>query len=117
MFCSKCGAEIVDGARFCLSCGQAIGGGSHENTGTGFVLTIIRAKQWFAVNPAVKAVVDGHAEYRIKNGESLDIPISAGLHRIEFSCSIRNKIVDIDVTGNSVLNLKWNRMTGSLEVK
>jgi hypothetical protein len=87
------------------------------NISEDFTLIINRAKQWFAVNPAVKIIVDGNAEYKIDNGATLNIPISAGVHNLAFSCSIRNKIVNINVTDNVTLNIKWNRITGSLEVK
>ena len=80
-------------------------------------MTIHRAKQWFAVNPAVKVVVDDNTEYKIDNGSTLYIPISSGVHNIAFSCSIQNKIVNVNVANNVTLNIKWNRVTGSLEVK
>lgn len=121
MFCSKCGNEIVVQSKFCSKCGQPVsptanGGVSLNNCG-GFMLTINRAKQWFAINPVVKIVIDGNAEYKIDNGATLSIPISSGIHNITFSCGIRNKIVQINVTNNATLNIKWNRVTGSLEVE
>lgn len=121
MFCSKCGNEIAAKAKFCSKCGQPVKPSANEavtpGNGGGFTLTINRAKQWFAVNPAIKIVIDGSAEYKIDNGETLDIPVSAGAHNIAFSCSIRNKIVNVNVTNHVTLNIKWNRLTGSLEVK
>ncbi len=33
MFCSRCGAQNVDDARFCVSCGAPIGQGSSETQG------------------------------------------------------------------------------------
>lgn len=121
MFCNKCGNEIVGNAKFCSKCGQAIiSAANHavnsDNIGK-FTLAIIRAKQWFIVNPAVKIIVDGSTEYKIDNGSMLNIPISAGAHNIAFSCFIRNKIVNVNVAGNVTLNIKWNRITGSLVVK
>lgn len=121
MFCNKCGNQIVDGAKFCSKCGQSTNQAANNITGNNgvgtFTLTINRAKQWFAVNPAVKIIVDGGDEYKIDNGETLNIPITAGTHNIAFSCSIRNKIVNVNVSDNVTLNIKWNRVTGSLEVE
>ena len=114
MFCTKCGNQINEQVKFCPKCGQAVdtgSGGSHN-----FTLTINRANQWFAINPAVKIVIDNSTEYKIDNGATLNIPVSAGPHNIAFSCSMRNKIVNINVAGNITLNIKWNRITGSLEV-
>ncbi len=123
MFCSKCGSEIDKQSKFCSKCGQPVNQtingavGLTQSYSGGFTLTVNRAKQWFAVNPSIKMVVDRGAEYKIDNGETLNIPISAGTHNIAFSCSIRNKIVNINVTDNVTLNIKWNRLTGSIEVK
>lgn len=121
MFCNKCGNQLIDGAKFCSMCGQPTNQATNntvENKGRGtFTLTINRANQWYAINPAVKIVVDGGAEYKIGNGETLNVPITAGPHKIAFSCSIRNKIVNINVIDNVILNIKWNRITGSLEVE
>ena len=85
MFCSKCGNKIDMLSKFCSKCGQPIhqaanGGAAPGNSGS-FTLTINRAKQWFAVNPAVKIVIDGSVEYKIGNGETLNIPILAGADR------------------------------------
>lgn len=90
---------------------------SVQNNSGSFTLTINRAKQWFAINPAVKVVVDANTEYKIDNGATLNIPVSAGTHNIAFSCSMRNKIVNVNVADNVTLNIKWNRVTGSLEVE
>jgi len=121
MFCSKCGNEIIPQEKFCSKCGQSTnasdGGTQVQNNSGSFTLTINRAKQWFVINPAVKIVVDGNAEYKIDNGSTLNIPISSGTHTVAFSCSIRNKIVNVNITDNVTLNIKWNRVTGSLEVK
>ncbi len=92
MFCSKCGNEIPSQSKFCSKCGQSVVPTPNEtvvsNNTVGYTLTINRAKQWFAINPAVKIVVDGNTEYKIDNGATLNIPIAAGTHNIAFSCSI-----------------------------
>lgn len=121
MFCSKCGNEIVTQSKFCSKCGQPVkvttNGTPVQNNNMSFTLTINRAKQWFVVNPAIKVIVNGNAEYKIDNGSTLNIPVLAGTHNIAFSCSMRNKIVNVNVANNVTLNIKWNRVTGSLEVE
>lgn len=121
MFCSKCGNELQTDARFCSKCGQPVAQTSTDNVSQNnsgnYTLTINRAKQWFLVNPPVKIIIDEKAEYKIDNGETIRIPVSTGTHMVAFSCSIRNKIVNINVTNNVILNIKWNRVTGSLEVE
>ena len=115
MFCSKCGNEIVGNIKSCSKCGQAIYVSS-DNYRT-FTLTINRVKQWFVINPAIKITIDGSKEYKIDNGATLNIPVSVGTHNIAFSCSIRNKIININITNNVVLNIKWDRITGSIKVE
>lgn len=121
MFCSKCGNQFVTQVKFCSKCGQPTNISSSEaqvqNSVRWGTLTITRAKQWFAINPAVRVILDGSAEYEIDNGSTLNIPISIGTHNIAFSCGMRNKIVNVNVVENVTLNIKWNRITGSLEVK
>jgi len=79
-------------------------------------LVINRTAQWFAINPPVKIFIDDNKEYEIENGKSIEMPISYGVHNIKCSCGIRNKIIDINITQNTILNIKFNRMTGSIEV-
>lgn len=91
VFCNKCGNEIVGDAKFCSKCGQPLSYAANSATNgnvDAYTLTINRAKQWYLVNPAVKIVVDGGAEYKIDSGETLNIPVSPGAHNIAFSCSI-----------------------------
>lgn len=113
MFCTKCGEPLSDTAKFCTKCGQATNLASNNQQ---YLLTIARAKQWFAVNPPVKIQIDGANVYTVESGKSINIPVNTGIHNVAFSCSIRNKVVEINVTQNMVLNIKFNRFTGSIEV-
>ena len=120
MFCPKCGNQINEDAKFCSRCGHAIAHSSDILSASGdksYTLTITREKQLFAVNPAVKVVIDGKDKYQVANGSSVRIPISGGAHTIACSCGIRNKVLNIDITGDFSLTMKWNQVTGSLEVK
>lgn len=125
MFCNKCGSELVPGAAFCLKCGQPVApapasGGeaaAPQTPQARHTVTFIRASQWYAVNPDVKIIIDDRDEYRIGNGQTLRIPMTPGTHSVVFKCGIRNKIIDLTVTQDLELHLKWNRLTGSLGVK
>ncbi len=120
VFCPKCGAELVPGARFCSKCGSEVGlaepaaGTSGAQT---FTVTFTREKQWFAINPAVKIIVDERDEYRIDSGETIRVPMTGGIHGVTFRCGVRNKVIQLEVAGDLSVNLKWNRLTGSLVVK
>lgn len=118
MYCSNCGNILPDGAKFCPKCGRATGRPAADTVPGGlYTLTIMRENQWFAVNPAVRMTLDGSQTYSIGNGDTLRIPVSSGAHCAAFSCSIRNKVVNLNVAGDITLRIRWNRVTGSLEVE
>ena len=121
MFCNRCGSEIVDGASFCSRCGQPVGsapaGSEDAPSAHPFTVTFSRESQWFAVNPAVKIIVDEKDEYRIDNGQTLRIPMMPGTHSLVFRCGVRNKVIDLTVERDLQLHLKWNRLTGSLVIR
>ncbi|MCM1334820.1 MAG: zinc ribbon domain-containing protein [Bacteroides sp.] len=117
-FCTKCGGKLAEGAKFCSRCGQAVRAAETPPAADeAFTVTVVRADQWFAINPPVKIVVDRRDEYKVENGSTVRFPVSAGEHTIAFSGSIRNKVVTLRVESNVTLNIKWNRVTGSLEVE
>ncbi|MCI5729627.1 MAG: zinc ribbon domain-containing protein [Clostridia bacterium] len=121
MFCRNCGSKMVAQAKFCANCGQPVdtptGTAPVPNPSGCYTLTIHRVKQWFAVNPAIDVVVDGNAGYKIDNGCTLNIPVTAGTHKIAFSCGLRNRVVNIQVTDHTVLMVRWMRTTGSIKVE
>ncbi len=82
-----------------------------------FEVTFSREKQWFAINPKVKIKVDECDLYTVENGQSIRIPMYAGVHSIVCSCGIRNTCIELTVQQNIGLHLKWNRLIGSLEVR
>lgn len=115
MFCSKCGNLLTDEAKFCPRCGQAVSRVANNSAET-YMLAIVRENQFFLVNPSIKIHIDGGQEYKLDNGQKLNIPVTAGEHKISFSCGIRNKVLDVSVNDDFVLNVKWDRITGSLKV-
>lgn len=121
MFCNQCGSELTPGAAFCAKCGHPVSAPSDaagaQPDARAFTVTFTRQGQWFAVNPAVKIVVDERDEYRIDNAQSLRVPMTPGTHSVVFKCGIRNKVIELTVQQDLELHLKWNRITGSLVVK
>ncbi len=123
MYCKYCGKEIDGDALFCKYCGKRLKGPAQSEEqpqpaaarGT-YTLKIVREAQMYVVNPAVKIKIDGDREFKIENDSTLDIPIEAGEHIIYFSCGPRNKTVKKDITADTVLSMKWNRITGAMEV-
>jgi len=110
--CPECGKEISDKAPACPNCGIPL---RREDRGT-YDVVITREKQWYLVNPKVKIIVDSADEYALENGSSITIPLTTGAHTLVFSLGIRKTQTDIDVTENMKINVKFNRMTGEIEV-
>ena len=127
MYCNQCGSEILPGAAFCAKCGHPVQAGpdvpdsaaepAGGATGQPCAVTFVREKQWFAINPKVKIVVDDRDEYRIENGQTLRVAMAPGTHIVVFKCGVRNKTIELTVRQDLVLHLNWNRLTGSLTVR
>ena len=110
--CPECGKEISDKATACPNCGMPL---RREDRGT-YDVVITREKQWFLVNPKIKVTVDAADEYFIENDSSISIPLTTGVHTLLFSSSIRKTQTNIDVTENMNINVKFNRVSGEIDV-
>lgn len=119
MFCIYCGAKVADNAIFCMNCGKNIRNVSRENREENavLILKIVRAEQWYVINPPIQIIVDGGKKYFIENGSSINISIMEGRHKILFSCAMRKKSVDINIVKNTALYVKFNRITGGIQVE
>lgn len=118
MFCSNCGTKVTDDAKFCVNCGQKLTPVSiEEKSGARLTLRIVRAKQWYAVNPPIQIIIDERQNYSVENGKYIDIPVLAGRHYVLFSCAMRKKSLDINITQNTALYVKFNRVTGGIQVE
>lgn len=121
MFCINCGTELEAQAKFCHMCGHSVNVKTNSSPNVGNdeagILIIKRENQWFAVNPSIKVVVDRTQTYALENGATLYIPVSAGTHDIAFSCGLRKNSTSVNVVNTTTLNVSWNRITGTLEVK
>ena len=79
-------------------------------------LVITRKNQWFLINPAVKICVDGKRTFKIENGATISISVSAGRHSIKFWLGPREKTVPIVITQEVRLTMQWNRIWGNIEI-
>lgn len=116
IFCSNCGANLANESNFCPSCGKPILGDSMDGQGLMYMLIIKREKQWFAINPAITVKIDHQDTYKLKNDETINISLSQGNHEISFTCTIRNKVININMQQNVLLKVKFDRITGELKV-
>lgn len=119
MFCSKCGSKAPEGANFCAQCGAAILPVLTQvpQEEKPYKLTIQRADQFMVVNPAIRVVLDEKEFYAVPNGTFIQIPVSAGEHKLNLSCGEISRIVTVQITADLTLRVKWNRFTGDLVVE
>src|SRR5579863_261893 len=62
MFCTQCGAQIADSARFCTSCGKPVGGSAGTGTDTGYAAPQRRLRR-IVSQKKIAGVCAGFAEY------------------------------------------------------
>ena len=113
MFCTNCGTPIEENSKFCVNCGQAV----DTIQASQYTVTIQREKQWFAVNPPMNIIIDNNITYQLEKEATITIPLSAGNHVISISCSIRNKVINVNVAQNLHFLIRFNRLTGGIEIK
>ena len=118
MYCQNCGNRIDDDALFCQKCGHATGNAPRAQAGSGgkFLLTVCRENQWFLINPPIDITVDGREKYAVQNGQQISIPLTPGGHTIQFSKSIRKTVIQVNMQQNLTVVIKWNRVTGEINV-
>ena len=116
MICGRCGASGADGAKFCPQCGAAFPADTAWGGNRQFALSVVYPevndfddyKAWGA--STVKITVDGGRPYRLKYGEAVSIPVTAGVHSVRFSYvglgSFCKKDVQLHVAGDRTLVLK-----------
>ena len=116
MFCTNCGCEVEEGSAFCGQCGTVLEKIATNGTPS-LTLTVIRENQIFAMNPHIDIMIDNKEKYKISNGTVVKIPIEPGLHEINFSCGLRKRRLNLDMSRHTDIVVKFNRITGSIEAK
>lgn len=81
-----------------------------------YLLTIIRERRKLGFDPDGKVVVDGKAQYTLKPGDTLNIPLSSDIHTIDFTTFFLKKSMVLQVTEDTTLTTCWNQLTGVLDV-
>lgn len=117
MFCNHCGQGNLDGSSFCPKCGEKLGSGAAKGLDSAKVYTIdiFRESQTFLLNSPINISIDGRKSCSIANGERLELQLSEGQHELVFSQSMRKKSLTVDLQEDICINLKWNRIWGSIE--
>lgn len=121
MFCYKCGTAIPDDSIYCLKCGTKVQSSTQEHLSQEYIkkykLTLDRASQMYVVDVPVKFIIDSEINITLLNGETKEIFLTPGIHKIQATGSFRKKNIDIDLQKDSVLHMKWNRAWGYIELK
>ena len=50
----------------------------------------------------------------IANGETLNLSMEEGIYTIEFLQSMRKRVIEINLTKDLQITVKWNRITGAI---
>lgn len=82
-----------------------------------YTVEIFRESQMFLLNPPINLSISGISETKklsISNGETIIIQLLAGTYEFTFSQSMRKRILTIDLHDDIHIDVKWNRVTGSL---
>lgn len=114
--CTKCGSQNKDTNNFCSSCGQKLESAvirpqiQPANSSSEYWITFKRPGdiQW-AMN-LFHIKIDDFAKYELKNKNEVKIPMSPGLHSVEFSVFSMPKKTQFNfqVTGDMVFICKPN---------
>ena len=62
MFCTQCGAQLADSARFCTSCGKPVGGAAGSAPDPGYAASPRRLRR-IVSQKKIAGVCAGFAEY------------------------------------------------------
>lgn len=135
-FCGKCGSamkrtcpnpncrnKVDDGMLFCDKCGTRLGVEIQEAkmpapTRNLCKLTIRRESQFFLVDMTIKVKMDGKNEMaQILSNDYQTYSVAPGKHNIVLECMWRVTEVDVDVQNDTTLSVKFNRITGTIDVK
>lgn len=120
MFCNYCGAPNPDDGKFCSQCGKPLSpmkSSEPQFSSTPMhTIEIFRESQTFLINPPINVSVNGRNNFSVANGETRKIELAEGNYEFVFSQSMRKRIVNINLDRDIFIKLKWNRITGSIEV-
>lgn len=118
MFCNNCGKENPSDSKYCSSCGKELDVKKivKDEGKKQYNLSFFRESQFYIFNPPINVSVDNKAKFSIENGGRHEVKLEQGKHEILFYLSLKKKKIDIDIKKDTLIDLKWNRLTGSIDV-
>lgn len=122
MFCNYCGYKNPDDSYFCSKCGKKLISKSTELQFDDNIkihtVEIFRESQMFLINPPINISIEGvngKKYLSIENGKTINLQLVEGKYEFIFFQSIRKRTLSINLNQNIHINLRWNRITGSIE--
>ena len=109
MFCKKCGSPIKVDSSFCTECGTKI-----EKENLGKICKIIVSRRKYALGFAISfpVFIDGVELGKLKNGKSLEMEVTEGVHLVEFRCVEKTVKQEVDLTGKESVEIKCQANMG-----
>lgn len=80
-------------------------------------LKLIREKQFQAMACTIKVMTEDGKVYPLTNGSDVTAPVSVGKQVIHFTGSFRRTKIELEITRDTTLLVKWNRWSGHIEVE
>ena len=134
LFCPNCGTKLPENAKFCSSCGNPVptiqnsvpiwektvqNEPSTDSCSNAEMcrLTIRRRNQFYVYNPAMKVFLDGTKIGDVENGATVTFDVPKGVHTLRVTSCFRKKKITVSFSGDTDLELQWNRLTGGIIVK
>ena len=103
MFCVNCGKEIVEGGNFCPACGQPVAVTSLYNEG---MFTVTREQAFGGSLVPMKVSVDNGKVYTLPNGQTVQIPMSEGNHKVQITYLHQTSVYDLNFPEQKVFKMR-----------
>lgn len=102
MFCKNCGAPINPNDNFCNECGAKV---EKENLGKICKIKVTRRKYFLGVAISFPVYVDDVKIGELKNGKTLEVEVTEGVHEVEFRCVEKKVKQEVDLTGKEEVEI------------
>ena len=113
MFCSNCGNQLDEGAKFCSKCGKPVGAQGATTVGNG-VITFVREKSFAGALSTLAVKIDDGAPIMLSNGQSKQANISDGTHTITASYLHQKSVFEIEYPQTRTVTLIINKANGQI---
>ena len=119
MFCTKCGAQMADGARFCPSCGNPVSGENPAmavDGGKGY-LKIYRMGNPMGIALDMGIYLNGEPAGNVANKKTVTLAVNPGTYKIHMVLGMNRKCNDpvVTVAAGQTLCFKVHMRMGMIQ--